>query len=63
MTINYEKVFEADSFPFEILGEEKVRESLRKVLRGMRYLKQSVGCAYVNFGKPIDLRDYAFAEA
>ena len=32
MTINYEKVLEADTYPLELLGENKVKESLLRVL-------------------------------
>ena len=33
ITINYEKVLEADTYPLELLGENKVKESLLRVLK------------------------------
>ena len=32
LTINYEKVLEADTYPLELLGENKVKESLLRVI-------------------------------
>jgi glycerone phosphate O-acyltransferase/fatty acyl-CoA reductase len=38
ITINYEKVLEADTYPLELLGENKVRESLLRVLKATALL-------------------------
>ncbi len=35
ITINYEKVLEGDTFPYELLGEEKVKESLGRLVRAV----------------------------
>ena len=32
MTINYDRIFEGETFPFELLGEEKVQENLPRVI-------------------------------
>lgn len=32
ITINYEKVLEGDTYPYELMGEEKVKESLRRLI-------------------------------
>ena len=47
LTINYEKVLESDTFPTELLGEEKVEESLLRVLRAFPLLKVNFGRVYV----------------
>ena len=33
ISINYERVIEGETFPFELLGEEKVKESLPRLIR------------------------------
>lgn len=33
ITINYEKVLEGDTYPYELMGEEKIRESLMRLMR------------------------------
>ena len=47
MTINYEKVLEGDTFPSEILGEEKVAESLLRVIKAYPLLNVNFGRVYV----------------
>ena len=41
MTINYEKVLEADTYPLELLGESKVNESLIRVIRAANILNSN----------------------
>jgi glycerone phosphate O-acyltransferase/fatty acyl-CoA reductase len=38
ITINYEKVLEADTYPLELLGEDKVKESLVRVIKATKIL-------------------------
>lgn len=33
ITINYDTVYEGESFPLELLGESKVKESMARVLK------------------------------
>lgn len=33
VTINYDKVYESDAFPYELLGETKPKESLLKIIK------------------------------
>jgi glycerol-3-phosphate O-acyltransferase len=47
LTINYEKVLEGDTFPGELLGEEKVEESLIRVIKAIPLLKVNFGRVYV----------------
>ena len=50
ITINYEKVLEADTYPYELLGEEKVKESLIRVIKAARILSTNYGRIYMEFG-------------
>jgi glycerol-3-phosphate O-acyltransferase len=47
LTINYEKVLEGDTFPGELLGEEKVEESLIRIIKAIPLLKVNFGRVYV----------------
>lgn len=59
IAINYEKVLEADTYPYELLGEEKVKESLLRVIRAARILTTNYGRIYIEFGNLISLKDYS----
>lgn len=39
ISISYEKVLESDSFPSELLGEPKVKESLKRLVKAANILK------------------------
>ena len=62
ISVNYERVIEGETFPFEILGEEKVKESLPRLLRFKNfilinsffiilYINRSLGILKMNFGR------------
>jgi glycerol-3-phosphate O-acyltransferase len=59
ITINYEKVLEADTYPYELLGEEKVKESLLRVIKAARILSTNYGRIYIEFGSMISLRGFS----
>ena len=59
LTINYEKVLEGDTFPSELLGEDKVEESLLRIVKAMPLLlKVNFGRVYVEFASPIFANEY-----
>lgn len=58
VTINYERVVEGDTFPFELLGDEKLRLSLIKFLGAYKIFSTSFGKVVINFCDPISLKDY-----
>lgn len=58
LTINYEKVLEGDTFPEELLGEEKVEESLLRVIKAAKLLRVNYGRVYIEFCEPIMLQNY-----
>ena len=47
ITINYEKVLEADTYPYELLGEEKVKESLLRVIKAGKIISSNYGRIYI----------------
>lgn len=40
VTINYDKIYEGESFPYELLGEEGKRESVLKILRSILWVNE-----------------------
>jgi len=58
ITINYEKVVEGDSFPGELLGEQKVKESLTRLVKAVDTLKMSFGKVYFEIGDMIPLNEF-----
>ena len=56
VTINYEKVLEGETFPFELLGETKVKESLLRMIYSIGALNKNFGRIFVEFCEPINLK-------
>ena len=58
ITINYERVLEGETFPFELLGEEKVKESLMRIVKALKIMNMNFGRIYVEIGDPISVQKY-----
>lgn len=58
ITINYERVLEGETFPFELLGEEKVKESLFRIVKAVKILNMNFGRIYVELAETISLKNY-----
>jgi len=59
VTLNYDRVVEADTFPFELLGEEKLKLSTSKLLVSYnKYGNKNFGKVFVKFAEPISLKEY-----
>lgn len=43
IAITYEKVLEGDTYPYELMGEEKVKESLGRLIKAAKTLTQNFG--------------------
>ncbi len=56
--IGYEKIIEGNSYLTELLGEEKKRESFLDLFKSIKDFGNFLGNAYINFGEPIDLKDF-----
>lgn len=59
VTLNYDRVVEGDTFPFELLGEEKLKMKLTKLLISYKQLSKNFGKVYVRFAEPISLKEYS----
>ena len=49
---------EGETFPVELLGGKKVKESFRRLINSVKILKMNFGNINVEFGTPIDFRSY-----
>jgi glycerol-3-phosphate O-acyltransferase len=57
MTINYDKIYEGQMFPYELIGDESKRENFLKMLKSMLITSEKYGKIMVKYGKPIHLKD------
>lgn len=57
ISINYDIVYEGETFPMELLGESKVEESLMRVLRQLSHFQKNLGKVIVKYGEPISLKE------
>ena len=55
ISINFERVIEGETFPFELLGEEKVKESFSRIVSSVNILRKNFGRIFVEFCEPISL--------
>ncbi|EGR30131.1 hypothetical protein IMG5_141120 [Ichthyophthirius multifiliis] len=58
ITLNYEKVLEGDTFPYELLGEEKIKESLPRLIKALKTLNQNYGKIFIHICEPISILAY-----
>jgi len=58
VTINYDRVLEGETFPFELLGEQKVQESLSRIVKAAKILNMNFGKIYVGIGEPISVKEF-----
>ena len=59
VTINYTRTLEGETFPFELTGEPKVKESLGRIFAAVEILKMNLGTIYLDFGEPIYFTEYS----
>jgi glycerol-3-phosphate O-acyltransferase len=57
--IGYDRPWEVNSYAKELRGAKKQKESAEGLLKAGKILGKSYGKAYLNFGDPIVLQDYA----
>lgn len=63
ITINYERVMEGETFPQQLLGEEKVKESVGRLMRASTVFTLNFGKIYVEIGDFISLKGYTEANS
>lgn len=59
ISISYDRVLEGETFPFELLGEEKVEESLTRIVKAVKILSMNFGKIHVSLSPNISLKTYA----
>ena len=59
VSMSYERVLEAETFPNELLGGAKTKESLSRILSAVSVLRTKYGQANVVFDKPIEARKFS----
>ena len=58
VSMSYERVLEAESFPRELLGERKTKESLSRLVSAVSSLGTKYGRAHVVLGEPISVNEW-----
>lgn len=58
VTLNYTATLEGESFPGELRGEQKVKETTGRVLKGADVLLMDFGTMMVDFCDPIQVSEY-----
>ena len=58
VSVGYENVIEGSSYRAELEGAEKRSESIAGLLRSSQILRSRYGRVYVEFGDPIDCKDF-----
>jgi len=53
VTINYTRTLEGESFPNELTGESKVKESLSRLVNAFSVLAMNFGTIFIDFYEPI----------
>ena len=57
VTINYTRTLEGESFPNELTGESKVKESLSRIVKAFSILAMNFGTIHLDFYAPIKLSE------
>jgi len=55
VTINYTRTLEGESFPNELTGENKVKESLSRIVKAVQIFAMNFGTIFLDFYEPIKL--------
>jgi len=55
VTLNYTKTLEDSSFPGELTGQPKIKESVSRVFKAAEVFKMSFGSIYIDFFDPINI--------
>ena len=58
MTINYTRTLEGETFPTELTGQDKVKETLGRLIRAVEIFSMNLGTIYLDFCEPIVFSDF-----
>jgi len=59
VTINYTRTLEGETFPYELTGEEKVKESLSRIIGAIETFSMNLGTIYLDFCDPLSFQHSA----
>jgi len=62
VTINYTRTLEGETFPMELTGSEKVKESLSRIVKAVEIFSMNLGSIYLDFCEPIVFSEYNAAQ-
>lgn len=54
----YDRILEEELFAFELLGVPKPKETTSGLIKSLKLLNDNYGNVYMNFGKPISVREW-----
>ncbi len=58
VTINYTRTLEGETFPIELTGQDKVKESLGRIIKAVEIFSMNLGTIYLDFCEPIVFSDF-----
>jgi len=58
VTINYTRTLEGETFPNELTGSDKVKESLGRLIKAMEIFSMNLGTIYLDFCEPINFTEF-----
>mmetsp|Transcript_22857 Transcript_22857/g.17316 ORF Transcript_22857/g.17316 Transcript_22857/m.17316 type:complete len:95 (+) Transcript_22857:1413-1697(+) len=58
VTFNYDKVYEMDAFPYELLGEQKPKDNIFRLLKHVTTQKQKLGKVVIKYCKPVSMKQF-----
>ena len=58
ISLNYSRVLEGESFPRELTGLPKLKETLSRIINSFSTLKMNFGDILIKIGEPIDFNLY-----
>jgi glycerone phosphate O-acyltransferase/fatty acyl-CoA reductase len=58
VTINYTRTLEGETFPIELTGQDKVKESLGRLVKALEIFSMNLGSIYLDFCEPIMFSDF-----
>jgi glycerol-3-phosphate O-acyltransferase len=58
VTINYTRTLEGETFPIELTGQDKVKESLGRIVKAVEIFSMNLGTIYLDFCDPINFNEF-----
>lgn len=58
VTINYTRTLEGETFPIELTGADKVKETLGRLVNALQIFSMNLGSIYLDFCEPIVFSEF-----